>query len=323
MWIPDVKLARSFLAVAREQSMTAAARILNSTQPTISGHIKELESQLGFSLFERSTRRIELTADGTNILIEVESFLESSEKLECRARQLYSSQQKHFRLAATMYTLDFPERIRLLDAFEAAHPNVNYTVDNFLQSEQLPKLLAGLLDASLLLGCQIAMEDYEEALHAIDKVGVANELLYPATLERVVIGSRNIELLVPEESNLAQFELIPSAALEGWTVSMLGPAHGGHLLDPITKFFEQCGARIYVPADTNAVAVNRYAQQHRLPSIDLGWHGKPSGPPGEMVRRPVEGLEVSTDFSVVLGKNPSAAATKFFEFTKNFVNPRA
>ena len=51
---PDWGLYRSFLAVLRERSLSAAARALNLTQPTLARHIDALEAAMGFELFTRS-----------------------------------------------------------------------------------------------------------------------------------------------------------------------------------------------------------------------------------------------------------------------------
>lgn len=51
---PDWNLYRSFLAVLRDRSLSAAARSLALTQPTLARHIDALEEQLGFELFTRS-----------------------------------------------------------------------------------------------------------------------------------------------------------------------------------------------------------------------------------------------------------------------------
>jgi DNA-binding transcriptional LysR family regulator len=49
-------LYRTFLAVARDGSLSAAGRRLGLTQPTVGRHIEALESTLGASLFIRSSR---------------------------------------------------------------------------------------------------------------------------------------------------------------------------------------------------------------------------------------------------------------------------
>lgn len=56
MGIPDWTIARSFLAVAETGSLSAAARALNLTQPTLGRHIAALEADLNLTLFTRSAR---------------------------------------------------------------------------------------------------------------------------------------------------------------------------------------------------------------------------------------------------------------------------
>ena len=57
-----------FLCVARRMSITAAARELSMSQPNLSRHLKQLESELGFKLFVVQNRRIHLTTAGKHFL---------------------------------------------------------------------------------------------------------------------------------------------------------------------------------------------------------------------------------------------------------------
>ena len=52
----DWSLVRSFLAVAETGSLSAAARALGSSQPTLGRHVAALEAALGVALFERRRR---------------------------------------------------------------------------------------------------------------------------------------------------------------------------------------------------------------------------------------------------------------------------
>lgn len=59
---------REFLTLSDVKNFNLAAEKLFLSQPTLSRHIKELEEELGVQLFERSTRRVELTECGQYFL---------------------------------------------------------------------------------------------------------------------------------------------------------------------------------------------------------------------------------------------------------------
>lgn len=60
----DIRVLEYFLAIAREQNISAAAEALHITQPTLSRQMKELEISLGRRLFIRGNRKITLTEEG-------------------------------------------------------------------------------------------------------------------------------------------------------------------------------------------------------------------------------------------------------------------
>jgi len=64
---PDWDLYRTFLAVAREGSLSGAARALGLTQPTVARHIDALERLIGADLFLRTQRGLTLTDIGQEI----------------------------------------------------------------------------------------------------------------------------------------------------------------------------------------------------------------------------------------------------------------
>ena len=60
----ELRVLRYFLAVAREENISAAAEYLHLTQPTLSRQLMDLEEELGKKLFIRGNRKITLTDDG-------------------------------------------------------------------------------------------------------------------------------------------------------------------------------------------------------------------------------------------------------------------
>ncbi|GAA0281335.1 LysR family transcriptional regulator StgR [Streptomyces polychromogenes] len=83
MTSPDVdpRLLRGFLAVAEELHFTRAAARLYVAQQALSRDVRRLEQALGVALFTRTTRAVELTADGMRLLPHAREVLRAHEEL--------------------------------------------------------------------------------------------------------------------------------------------------------------------------------------------------------------------------------------------------
>lgn len=77
----DWSQVRAFLATAEEGSLSAAARALGQTQPTLSRQVTALETQLGVTLFERGPRTMILTESGREMLVHARAMRDSAMKL--------------------------------------------------------------------------------------------------------------------------------------------------------------------------------------------------------------------------------------------------
>lgn len=78
----ELRVLRYFLAVAREGSITGAARLLHVTQPTLSRQIQDLEDELGQTLLIRSNHNAVLTPEGMLLRKRAEEILELVGKTE-------------------------------------------------------------------------------------------------------------------------------------------------------------------------------------------------------------------------------------------------
>ncbi len=78
----ELRVLRYFLAVAREQSITAAAETLHITQPTLSKQLRELEEELSKKLFTRGNRKITLTEEGMFLRKRAQEIVELADKTE-------------------------------------------------------------------------------------------------------------------------------------------------------------------------------------------------------------------------------------------------
>lgn len=77
----NLRVLRYFLTVAREQSFTKAAGILNITQPTLSRQLAALEEELGVVLFDRSGHGITLTGEGLLLKRRALELIDLEEKI--------------------------------------------------------------------------------------------------------------------------------------------------------------------------------------------------------------------------------------------------
>ena len=78
----ELRVLQYFLAVAREQNISAAAQSLHLTQPTLSRQLKELEDELGTQLMIRGNRKIILTEEGALLRKRAEEILELVDRTE-------------------------------------------------------------------------------------------------------------------------------------------------------------------------------------------------------------------------------------------------
>lgn len=113
---------RSFDAVARRLSFSAAAEELHLTQSAVSRQIKGLEEELGAPLFLRAARRVELTQAGQTLLRSVQPALA---RLDACVRQIRMTRSR-----ALVSVTTFPSFATLwlmprLPDFERAHPDAD------------------------------------------------------------------------------------------------------------------------------------------------------------------------------------------------------
>lgn len=78
----EIRVLKYFLAVAREQNISNAAELLHLTQPTLSRQLRDLEDEMGKTLFIRGNRKITLTEDGILFKKRAEEIIELVQKTE-------------------------------------------------------------------------------------------------------------------------------------------------------------------------------------------------------------------------------------------------
>lgn len=116
---------RAFEAVSRRLSFSAAAEELHLTQSAISRQIKGLEEDLGTPLFNRGTRKVELTAAGVSLQRSVLPLLERLDRTVREIRARGARRQVAVTTFASFATLWLLPR---LADFQQQHPDIDIRI---------------------------------------------------------------------------------------------------------------------------------------------------------------------------------------------------
>jgi len=103
----DWNRARAFLVTAEEGSLSAAARALKMTQPTLGRQVAALEKELGVALFERRGRGLELTPSGLDLVEHVRAMGDAASRLSLSASGQSTSLEGTVCITATDVTAVF------------------------------------------------------------------------------------------------------------------------------------------------------------------------------------------------------------------------
>lgn len=133
---PGWELYRSFLAVMREGSLSAAARLLGMTQPSLGRHIRELEESLGVSLFARSPQGVSPTDLAHALLPHAQAMASASAALRRAATTRDDAIAGVVRIAASE-VVGVEVLPPMLAAFRERHPGVVMELSLSNQAENL------------------------------------------------------------------------------------------------------------------------------------------------------------------------------------------
>jgi DNA-binding transcriptional LysR family regulator len=253
---------RYFVMVADEHSFSRAAVRLNVSQPALSAQIKEFERRLGFPLFNRSTRRVDLTPQGRLFLPNARRMIMETGWARRAADQIRTDQ---LRIGCPPYTIMMPDRQKLLEGFMLANPGAKLRVTSGSPARLYAQLRDGELDMALMI--EVKLDDGPTS---------AVELTHADGLERLVLRERGMRMLVPVEHAWAGLDRIDDAALKGQQVVVLDRSNGIALSESIARRLSDAGAELVRPPEGTPAAVDRHCRLFRIPGVALGWFEFPA-----------------------------------------------
>lgn len=177
--------------VARLGSLNKAAESLLIAQPNISRSIKELESDLGINIFNRSPRGMFLTPEGEEFINYAQNILKQIDEVEKHYKQGELRKQK--------FSVCVPRACYVSDAFAAFSKSITAApAEIFYNETNSGRAINGVLNNDYKLGVIRYAENYDKFFKAmLEEKGLAYEMI--SEFSYVLIMSRRHPLASKEE----------------------------------------------------------------------------------------------------------------------------
>lgn len=261
--LPSFTLRRLwyFVAVADELHFGRAAERLHMAQPPLSQQIRQLESDLGVELFERTTRSVRLTDAGEAFLVEARRVLTAAEATE---RLLHE-----FEFDGGVLRLGFVDSAayqvmpEFLQEYRRRWPNTTYDLRSMSSDEQFAALEAGQIDVGIS-----RVSGYGEQIRSVQFL---REPLYLAVGgSHALRKQRSVSMSRLKGARFISFDRRVSPTLHAELVSMLALAEV--TFDPVIEATEYATILGLVAADEGVAIVPagvRTLQPPRLSYVRL------------------------------------------------------
>ncbi|MDB6123724.1 MAG: Transcriptional regulator, LysR family [Pedosphaera sp.] len=215
----ELRHLRYFQAVAEDLSFSRAARRLHIAQPALSRAVKQLETTLGASVFERTRHHVRLTPAGAVLLRETASLLEQLEESLRRVRRTAAGEEGELRLGYIGPPTQ-PFLGRLLREYRKRFPLVAIHLEERTPERVWEMVAKGRLSA------------------ALTRPVVSHEALGLRTL---VLREEKLGIVVPVGHSLAKRKFVPWTALAREPLIVLARREGMGLHDAVIAGCRRAG----------------------------------------------------------------------------------
>ncbi|EJS69738.1 MULTISPECIES: LysR family transcriptional regulator [Bacillus] len=146
----EIRVLRYFIAVANEESISAAAKQLHLSQPTLSRQLKDLEMELGTDLFIRGNRKISLTEEGKYLFKKAKEIVDLADKTEANLKDSKEMISGEVYIGAgeteAMHLIAKTLKVLIKD-----YPNIRFHLYSGNADDIKSKLDSGLLDFGVVI----------------------------------------------------------------------------------------------------------------------------------------------------------------------------
>ncbi|GAA3938349.1 LysR family transcriptional regulator [Actinomadura viridis] len=147
----ELRQVRYFVSVARHLHFTRAASELLVAQPALSSQIRQLETELGVRLFDRSTRKVRLTDAGQMLLPYAQRIIAETDDARARLRDMSQLGVGTITIGAQQSLNASGALPAVLVEFQRQYPGVDIIVREEKADASLAMLAAGDIDLALVM----------------------------------------------------------------------------------------------------------------------------------------------------------------------------
>ena len=264
----DIRVLEYFLAVAREESITKAAKVLSMTQPPLSRQLKELEDELGKQLFIRGNKKVTLTEEGVLLRKRAEELIELMEKTKEEIRS--SEERIHGTVLIGAGESDAVSFLaRTARRLQMSHPDISYHLYSGDATSITEKLDHGLIDFGLLVE-PVDISKYEYLrLPAKDTWGVLMRRDSPLAVKDHILAED-----LWEKPLIVSHQIYDSSELSSWFQRDIRKLHitaAYELVYNATHFVKSgCGYALSLDKLINTTGESELTFRPLYPALDAG-----------------------------------------------------
>lgn len=181
----ELKNLTTFLAVAEKETISAAAKHLHLSQPSLSRQLMDLEKELGVTLFTRGNRKITLTEDGLLFRKRAEEIVELLEKTRSEFLSPRDTIAGNVSIGAgETYVIQLLGAI--IKEVQAEYPNIKFHFYSGNADEVKERLDKGLLDFGVVISPADVKKYHSLRLPAKDTWGMLMRKDSPLAVKEVI-----------------------------------------------------------------------------------------------------------------------------------------
>lgn len=146
----EIRQLRAFTAIAETGTFTAGAQRVHVTQAAVSMQIRQLETELGASLFIRAPRRVILTEAGESLLERARRILREHDVAVAEIAELAGAERGRLRVGSASAMVSADPLPQILKELRERHPRAEVTIVSGTSEALVRQILAGELDVAFV-----------------------------------------------------------------------------------------------------------------------------------------------------------------------------